>query len=48
MDTHEFDRAMVNVSIGLAHNIMVDRLIGNIKVSMTKKGYATITNERHQ
>ena len=38
---------MVNVSIGLAQDIMVDRIIVNITVSMTKKGYATITNERH-
>ena len=44
---HEFNRVMVNVSIGLAQDIMVGRLIGNIRVSMTKKGYATITNERH-
>ena len=26
---------------------MVYRLIGNIRVSMTKKGYKTVTNERH-
>ena len=26
---------------------MVNRIIENIRVSMTKKGYATITNERH-
>ena len=49
MSIHEFYRAMVNVSIWLAQHLMVDRLIGNIRVSMTKKGYATITNERqHQ
>ena len=47
MDINDSDRAMVNVSIGLAHYLMVDRLIGNIRVSITKKGYATITNERH-
>ena len=47
MSIHEFYRAMVNVSIWLAQHLMVDRLIGNIRVSMTKKGYATITNERH-
>ena len=47
MDIHEFDRATVNLSIGLAHDLMVDRIIGNIRVSMTKKGYATITTERH-
>ena len=26
---------------------MVDRIIGNIIVSMTKRGYATIKNESH-
>ena len=26
---------------------MVNRIIENIRVSMTKKGYATIPNERH-
>ena len=38
---------MVPVLIGLAKDIMLDRLISNIKVSMTKKDYATITNKRH-
>ena len=47
MTIHDFNRTMVNVSIGLAQDLMVDRLIGNIRVSMTKKGYAKITNERH-
>ena len=46
MAIHDFDIVMVNVSIRLAQDIMVDRIIGNIRVSMTKKGYATITNER--
>ena len=47
MDIHDFDIEMANVSIELAHDLMVDRLIGNIIFSMTKKGHATITNERH-
>ena len=47
MATHDFDRAMVNDSIGLDQYLMVDRLIENIRVPMTKKGYAKITNERH-
>ena len=47
MAVHDFDRAMVNVSIGLAWYIMVDRLIGNIRVYMNKKGCATIKNERY-
>ena len=41
---HDFDRAMLNVSIGLAQDLMVHRLIWNIRVSMTKKVYATIIN----
>ena len=41
---HDFDRATLIVSIGLAQDLMVDRLIWNIRVSMTKKVYATITN----
>ena len=47
MAIHDFGIAMVNVSIGLAQDIMMERLIGNIRVSMNKKGYATITNDRH-
>ena len=47
MEIHDIYRAMVNVSTGLAQDIIVDRLIQNIQVSMTKKGYAKITNERH-
>ena len=47
MDIHEFYRAMVNVSIGLAQDLMVDRLLGNTRVSMTKKGYRKITKERN-
>ena len=44
MAIHDFDRAM---SIGLSQDLMVDRLIVNIRVSMTKLGYSTITDERH-
>ena len=47
MAIHDCDRVIVNVSIGLAQDIMVEKLIGNIRVSITKKGYAIITNERH-
>ena len=38
---------MVNFSIELAQDLMMDRILGNIKVYITKNGYATITNERH-
>ena len=47
MAIHDFDRAMVDVSIGLAQDLMMDRKIGNIRVSMNKTLYATITIERH-
>ena len=38
---------MVNFSIGLAQDLLVCRQIGNVRVSMTKKGYAKTTNKRH-
>ena len=44
---HDFDRTMVNVSIRLAHVLMMDRLIGYVRVFMNKMGYVIITNERH-
>ena len=48
MDIHDFDRDMVNVSVGLSQDFMVGKLIRNSRVYMTKKGYSTITNERQQ
>ena len=36
MDIHYLDISMVNISIGLFQDIIVDSLIGNIRVSMTK------------
>ena len=47
MSSHDFNKAMVNVSIGLDQDLMVYRIIGNIRVSITKKVCAKITNERH-
>ena len=44
---YDFDREMVNLPIGLAQDLIVDRIIGNIRVSRTRKGYATIKNKRH-
>ena len=38
MAIHYFNRYMVNVSIGLAQDLVADRLIGNIRLSMTKRG----------
>ena len=37
MEIHDLSRAMLNVSIGLAHDLMLYRLIGNIRISMTKR-----------
>ena len=36
MVIHDFNTEMVNVSIGLDQDLMVDRLKGNTRVSMTK------------
>ena len=47
MDIHDFDGVTVNLSIWLDQDLLVDRLIGNIRVSVTKKGYATVTNKRY-
>ena len=38
ISVRDFNRSMLNVSIGLSHDLTVDSLIGNIRVSMTKKG----------
>ena len=47
MAIHDFNIAMENVSIGLAQYLMMYMIIWNISVSMTKKGYAPVTNESH-
>ena len=47
MVIHDFYRAMVNVSIELDQDLILDRLIVNIRVSMTSKVYAKNTNKRH-
>ena len=41
---HGLDRLMVNLSIVLVQDLMVDSLIGNIRDSRTRKVYAKITN----
>ena len=43
----EFDRTMASISTELAPTIMIDKLISKVKVARTRKGYATITHERH-
>ena len=35
---HDFDTSMANVSIGIAHDLMVDILIRNVRVSITRSG----------
>ena len=44
---HEFDRAMSNVSIGLAQDLMVDILISKDRVKRTIIGFTTYTDKRH-
>ena len=41
---HEVDRAMSNVSIVLAQDLMVERLISKVGVKRTRSGFATYTN----
>ena len=38
---HDFDRAMANVSIGLAEELMVDILIRKVRVKRTRSGFIT-------
>ena len=35
---HEFDIAMANVSIGLAQDLMLDRLISKVRFKITRSG----------
>ena len=44
---HEFDRAMANVSIGLAQYLMLGILISKFRVKRTISGFATYTAKRH-
>ena len=41
---HEFNRAMANVSIGLAHDFMVDIFISKFRVKRTRSGFSTYTD----
>ena len=38
---------MANVSIGMAQDFMVDRLISKVRVKRTGSGFATYTYKRH-
>ena len=44
---HEFDRAMANFSIGMAQDLMVDRLIRKVSVKRIRSGFATYTDKQH-
>ena len=44
---HEFNRTMENVSIGLAHDFMVDILISKVRNKRTRSGFATYTYKQH-
>ena len=43
---HEFDRAMENISIGLAQDLMVGRLIIKVRVKRTRSEFATYTDKQ--
>ena len=38
---------MENVSIGMAHDLMVDRLISKVRVKRTTSEFATYTDKQH-
>ena len=38
---------MENVSIGIDQDLMVDRLIINVRVKRTRSGFVTYTDKRH-
>ena len=44
---HEFDRAMANVTFGLAQDLMVDILISKVRVKRKRSGFATYTDMQH-
>ena len=44
---HYFDRALAQVTLGITQDTMGQRLLANVKVKLPRRGYATITNDRH-
>ena len=44
---HDFGRAMENVSIGLSHGLMVERLIIKVRVKRTRTGFVTFADKQH-
>ena len=47
LGVYEFDRAMENISIGIAQELKVDILISNVRVRITRSRYATYTYKRN-
>ena len=53
MSFHDFDRAMVDVSLSLTQDLLLDRLMANVKVKMSEVKVSgvncssAITNKRH-
>ena len=47
MVIHEFDIAMANVSIGMAQDLMVDRLISKVRAKRTRSGFANYIDKQH-
>ena len=46
-EIHKFDITVANISIGLDQALLVDRLIINIRVMRTRRGYVTYTDKPH-
>ena len=44
---HSFDIAMENISIGIAHYFMVDRVFRNVRFRRTRSVYSTYISKRH-
>ena len=44
---HEFDRSMEIFSIGLDHDLIMDRLISKVRIKRTIIGFRTYTDKRH-
>ena len=44
---HKFDGYMANFFIGIAQELVVDRLISNVRARRTRSGSATYIDQRH-
>ena len=45
---NESDITTTNVSIGLSHDLMIEIVIINVRVCITRSRYATYTDKRHR